>query len=254
MVVGCRSGRISASDHSPVAGRRASARRPAYNDALLSIMTHSTAASLRTHSPRLTAPLAASLLVACLSNHPASPPPPDSARAAAFLDTLEERTFHYFWDLTNAQNGLTPDRAPSPSFSSIAAVGFALTAYPIGVERGYVTRSQARDRTLATLKFFWTAPQDSAASGATGYHGFFYHFLDMNTGSRFQTVELSTIDTALLLGGVLVCQAYFDGSDTTEVAIRALADSIYDRVDWQWAAHHPPAITMGWTPERGFLP
>src|SRR5436309_780414 len=106
-------------------------------------MTHSTAASLRTHSPRLAVSLAASLLLACLSNHPASPPPPDSARAAAFLDTLEERTFHYFWDLTNPQNGLTPDRAPSPSFSSIAAVGFALTAYPIGVERGYITRAQA---------------------------------------------------------------------------------------------------------------
>src|SRR2546430_17652675 len=104
MVVGCRSGRISASDHSPVAGRRASARRPAYNDALLSNMTHSTAASLRTHSPRLAVSLAASLLLACLSNHPASPPPPDSPRAAlaaAFLDTLEERPFPYLWELTH---------------------------------------------------------------------------------------------------------------------------------------------------------
>src|SRR5439155_5810404 len=144
--------------------------------------------------------IAAILVAACASNHSVGPPPPDSTRTAAFLDTLEQRTFGYFWDLTPASNGLTPDRWPTPSFSSIAAVGFGLTAYPIGVERGYVTRSQARDRTLATLKFFWTAPQDSAASGVTGYHGFFYHFLDMNTGSRFQTVELSTIDTALLLG------------------------------------------------------
>src|SRR5437870_11487902 len=249
MVVGCRSGRISASDHSPVAGRRASARRPAYNHALLSNMTHSTAASLRTHSPRLAASLAASLLVACLSNHPASPPPPDSARAAAFLDTLEERTFHYFWDLTNPQNGLTPDRAPSPSFSSIAAVGFALTAYPIGVERRYITRAQAAQRTLTTLRFFWTAPQDSAVSGSTGYHGFFYHFLDIGTGQRFQNVELSTIDTSLLLGGILLSQSYYDAADPVEAEIRRLADSIYLRVDWNWAAVRPPAVSMGWHPE-----
>src|SRR5437667_8227474 len=252
MVVGCRSGRISASDHSPVAGRRASARRPAYNHALLSNMTHSTAASLRTHSPRLAASLAASLLVACLSNHPASPPPPDSARAAAFLDTLEERTFHYFWDLTNPQNGLTPDRAPTPSFSSIAAVGFALTAYPIGVERGYITRAQAAARTLTTLQFFWSATQDSSASGATGYHGFFYHFLDMSTGKRYQTVELSTIDTALLLAGVLFCQSYFDNTtDASEAAIRRLADSIYRRTDWQWFSPRPPGVALGWHPEPG---
>src|SRR5207253_4516346 len=152
----------------------------------------------------------------CLSNHPASPPPPDSARAAAFLDTLEERTFHYFWDLTNPQNGLTPDRAPSPSFSSIAAVGFALTAYPIGVERGYITRAQAAARTVTSLRFFWTAPQDSSISGATGYHGFFYHFLDMSTGLRFQNVELSTIDTSLLLAGVLFCRSYYEGADSTK--------------------------------------
>src|SRR2546427_13265397 len=132
MVGGCRSGGISASDHSPVAGRRASARRPAYNHALLSNMTHSTAASLRTHSPRLAASLAASLLVACLSNHPASPPPPDSARAAAFLHTLEERTFHYFWDLTNPQNARTPDLAPSPASSSMATGGCRPTASPVG--------------------------------------------------------------------------------------------------------------------------
>src|SRR3989449_4204525 len=147
------------------------------------------------------------------------------ARAAAFLDTLEERTFHYFWDLTNTQNGLTPDRAPSPSFSSIAAVGFALTAYPIGVERGYIPRAQAAQRTLTTLRFFWTAPQDSAVSGSTGYHGFFYHFLDMSTGQRFQNVELSTIDTSLLHGGILLCQSFFDGTDPVKTEIRGLADS-----------------------------
>src|SRR6266542_2433202 len=184
--------------------------------------------------------LRALALAACAANSgtapppPAGPPPPDSARAAAFLDTLEERTFHYFWDLTNPTNGLTPDRAPSPSFSSIAAVGFALTAYPVGVERGYITRAQAAARTLTTLRFFWTAPQDSAVSGATGYHGFFYHFLNPVTGQRYQNVELSTIDTALLLAGILFAQSYYDGANATEAEIRSLADSIYRRVDWNW--------------------
>src|SRR5689334_19064710 len=115
----------------------------------------------------------------------------------AFLDTLSRRTFDWFWDTTNPTNGLVPDRWPTKSFSSVAAVGFALTAYPIGIERGWVTRDQARDRTLATLRFLWNAPQGPATTGVSGYKGFFYHFLDMETGLRFERVELSTIDTAL---------------------------------------------------------
>jgi hypothetical protein len=189
-------------------------------------------------------------LVGCSGNTGGPGVTPDTA---AFLDTLQRRTFDWFWDLTPASNGLTPDRWPTPSFSSIAAVGFALTAYPIGVERGWITRAQAADRTLATLQFFWTAPQDSAGPNTTGYRGFFYHFLDMQTGRRFQTVELSTIDTSLLLGGILFAQSYFDRSDATEQQIRALADSIYLRVDWQWARAGAPAVSMGWHPENGFI-
>jgi len=186
----------------------------------------------------------------CSSNSGGPGLAPDTV---AFLDTLQHKTFNFFWDLTPASNGLTPDRWPTPSFSSIAAVGFALTAYPIGVEHGWITRAQAADRTLATLRFFWTAPQDSAGPITTGYRGFFYHFLDMSTGRRYQTVELSTIDTSLLLGGILFAQSYFTGSDTTEKEIRALADSIYFRVDWQWAQAGAPGVTMGWHPESGFL-
>ena len=177
----------------------------------------------------------------------------DSPRVTAFLDTLQRRTFDWFWDLTPTNNGLTPDRWPTESFSSIAAVGFALTAYPVGVERGWITRAQAAERTLATLRFFGTAPQDSATTGVTGYRGFFYHFLVPSTGERFQTVELSTIDTTLLLAGILFCQAYYDGTDATETEIRALADSIYFRVEWTWAQPRPPAVSMGWRPERGFI-
>ncbi len=199
------------------------------------------------------------LAAACASNHSVGPPPPDTTGQGAFLDTLEQRTFAFFWDKTNTTNGLTPDRWPAPGgpgFSSIAAVGFALTAYPIGVERGYVPRAQARDRVLTTLRFFWTATQDSSTSGSTGYHGFFYHFLDISSGARYQQVELSTIDTALLLAGVLTCQSYFDNTaDPGETEIRALAESIYTRTDWQWAAsRNPPAIALGWNPETQFIP
>ena len=191
--------------------------------------------------------------LACGGNGLAPPISPASPRAQAFLDTLQQRTFNFFWERTPPQTGLTPDRWPTLTFSSIAAVGFALTAYPIGVERGYVTRAQAAERTLATVRWFWQAPQGSQPSGVTGYKGFFYHFLDLQTGQRYQTVELSTIDTALLLGGVLFCREYFDGADTTEASIRAYADSLYRRVDWAWAQRTPPVIHMGWTPENGPL-
>jgi hypothetical protein len=217
-------------------------------------MTRCAPARIRTRASKLAATLATSICLACAPNHAEGPLPPDSAQTVGFLDTLEQRTFHYFWDLTNTANGLTPDRSPTPSFSSIAAVGFALTAYPIGVERGYITRDQARQRVLTTLRFFWTATQDSTATGVTGYKGFFYHFLDMNTGKRFQQVELSTIDTALLLAGVLFCQSYFTGVDTAETAIRSLADSLYARADWQWIAPRSPLVALGWHPESGFIP
>jgi hypothetical protein len=176
-----------------------------------------------------------------------------SPRQTAFLDTLQRRTFDFFWERTNPRNGLTPDRWPSKSFSSIAAVGFALTAYPIGVERGYIGRDQARDRVLTTIRFFWEAPQGDAAEGMTGHKGFFYHFLDMDTGRRFEQVELSTIDTTLLLGGVLFCQMYFDGDNPVESAIRAYADSVYRRVDWRWAQAREPLVSMGWHPSSGFI-
>ncbi|HEU5050825.1 MAG TPA: glucoamylase family protein [Gemmatimonadales bacterium] len=194
----------------------------------------------------------AALLASCAQAPFGESPAPLAPAAEAFLDTLQERTFGYFWHLSDPATGLTPDRAPSESFASIAAVGFALTAYPVGVERGYVARSAAAARVLATLRFFWEAPQGPEGSGQAGHRGFFYHFLHMRDGTRFETVELSTIDTALLLGGVLFCEMYFDGASADEVAIRAYADSIYRRVDWTWAQPRPPLVTMGWYPERGF--
>ena len=176
-----------------------------------------------------------------------------SASQRAFLDTLERRTFRWFWEVSDSATGLTPDRWPTRSFASVSATGFALTAYPIGAERGWVSRAQARQRVLATLRFFWNARQDTARSGCTGYRGFFYHFLDPATGTRFERVELSTIDTALLLAGALFCQSYFDRTDPAEAGIRALAESLYARADWQWAVVRPPMIVHGWDPETGFL-
>jgi hypothetical protein len=181
-----------------------------------------------------------------------APPGATPASAERFLDDLEERTFRFFWETTNSQNGLVPDRHPTPSFSSIAAVGFGLTAYPIGVERGYASREEARQRTLTTLRFFHDAPQGPMARGMAGHKGFFYHFLDMKTGERFQDTELSTVDTALFLAGALFAQSYFDGTHPEEVEIRKLAEELYRRADWRWTQVRSPAIVMAWTPEAGF--
>ncbi len=177
---------------------------------------------------------------------------PDAGEAA-FLDDVQERTFRFFWDLSDPRTGLTPDRFPTKSFASISATGFALTAYPIGIERGWVERDAALERVLATLRFFQGAKQDTSASGATGWKGFFYHFLDSTTGLRFREVELSTVDTALLFAGALFCQSYFDGSDPREAEIRALTDTLCARADWKWASPRAPAIGHGWSPEGGHL-
>jgi len=185
------------------------------------------------------------LLTSCASGGGQAPSP--------VVNELQKRTFQWFWDTTNPTNGLVPDRWPTKSFSSVAAVGFGLTAYPIGAERGWITREQARDRVLTTLRFFERAPQGQQRENVTGYRGFFYHFLDMETGYRFKTVELSTIDTALFIAGALFCQSYFDRDDPGEREIRDLAEKLYTRIEWDWTQKHSPAISMGWTPEKDFI-
>jgi hypothetical protein len=216
---------------------------------------------------RLVALLLAAAALACAGS-PVHPPPPREAGDqqlsqqiaqqigqqddAALLDDVERRGFHYFWDLADPHTLLIPDRAPTPSFSSIAAVGFGLTAYGIGAERGYVPRAEAAARTLATLRSLLAMRQGPEPHGVSGYHGFFYHFLDMKTGERFREIELSTIDTSLLMAGVLFAQSYFDRDDATEAAVRATAEELYERVDWPWEQARSPAISMGWTPEEGF--
>ncbi len=182
------------------------------------------------------------------------PPKPVKPELPTLFSDIERRTFQFFWDTTNETNGLTPDRFPSRPFASIASVGFALTAYPIGVENGWISRNQAVDRTLTTLRFFRDAPLGPQRIGKAGYKGFYYHFLDMQNGRRYDSwVELSSVDTAMLMMGVLFAQSYYDGNDAREKQIREIADTLYKRVDWGWLQQREPLISMGWFPESGFI-
>ena len=213
---------------------------------------------------RLTALFAATALAGCAipASGPIAPAPAPTADRAAFVEDLSRRTFDYFWETTGTERCLAPDRWPSNPFSSIAATGFALTAYGIGAERGYVTREAAAERTRDCLEFYWSAPQGPEPTGNTGYKGFFYHFLQNDDGTRRGKTELSTVDTSLLLGGVLFAQSYFDRDTPVEAEIRDLAEKIYRRVDWTFVQRENSeipsanggsgkAIAMGWYPETG---
>lgn len=184
---------------------------------------------------------------------PTPPPVRPSVTLDPEMDDLQERTFRWFEAVTNQRNGLTPDRWPTKSFCSIAAVGFALTCWPVGVERGWMSREDARSRTLTTVRFFHDAPQGPEAVGVIGYKGFFYHFIDMETGLRFETTELSTVDTTFLLAGMMFAARYFDEDHPDAAEIRAKVQTIYERVEWDWVVVRPDRITMGWSPERGFI-
>ncbi|MGV3772734.1 MAG: glucoamylase family protein [Verrucomicrobiales bacterium] len=172
----------------------------------------------------------------------------------AFLDFVQRCSFLYFWYETNPANGLIRDRSRPGAFCSIAANGFGMTALIIGVERGWITRQEAANRILLTLQTFYRGKQGPEASGVMGYKGWFYHFLDMNTGHRFKEVELSSIDTALLLAGMLDARGYFNDSSPQEKKIRQLVGAIYNRIDWTWMLNGADALSMGWHPESGFIP
>ena len=186
---------------------------------------------------------------------PVEPPAPGPRTALPPLfDDIERRTFDFFWRTANPANGLVPDRYPSASPASVAAVGFGLTACAIGADRGFITRAQARERTLTTVRFFRDAPQGPQPRGMAGHKGFFYHFIDMKTGARAGGSELSTIDTALLVAGLLHVQCYFNGAHPDEDEIRAGVDAIYRRVDWTWAQVRGQLISLSWSPEKGWAP
>ena len=161
------------------------------------------------------------------------------------LTLIQKKSFNFFWNEGNPNNGLLPDKAfnfkaGADPVASIASVGFALTAYPIGVEHQWITRNQAYDRTLKTLKFFRDHVERE--------HGFFYHFVDMETGKRAWNSEVSSIDTALFLAGALFSGSYFKGTE-----VEKLANQIYDRVDFPWMLNRGKTLSMGWKPEGRFL-
>ena len=164
----------------------------------------------------------------------------------ALLDEIERSSFRFFWEQANPSTGLVRDRAnvttekQSP-LSSIAAVGFGLTAMCIADARGYIAHAQARDRVLNTLRFLWKK--------LPNHRGFFYHWANINTAERQFDSEVSSIDTAILLCGVLTCRQHFD-----EWEIKELGHLIFDRVEWTWLSEDTSVLSHGWTPETGFLP
>lgn len=176
-----------------------------------------------------------------------------SAIDRAMLEKLQKAHFEYFREQSDAVTGLTKDRSADSSPASIAAVGFSLTAHGIAAEHGWITRDGAADYTLKVLRTLWQAPQGDAPQGTSGDHGLFYHFLDAKTGLRAGNNEVSTVDTALLMSGVLFSKNYFDGNLAKEREIRELSTKLFSRVDWNWATNSTGRLSMGWTPENGFI-
>lgn len=166
---------------------------------------------------------------------------------------LQRATLGYFERYSNPANGLVRDSSCDAASASVAGSGFAMASWVVGAERGYLMRDEAVSRTLATLRFLWNAPQ-SAARDATGHNGFFYHFLDFQSGRRARRSELSTVDSGIAIIGALVAGQYFDRDAPEEKEIRKLADAIYLRADWSWASDAFGALSHGWRPETGFIP
>lgn len=169
------------------------------------------------------------------------------------LDRLQLSTLSYYLHESNPANGLIRDKTDPDAPASIAAVGLALATIPILVERGVVAREFAPELALKRLRFFKDAEQ-SARPNATGYKGFYYHFLDMKNGRRVWNCELSTLDTAFLIAGMLTCAAYFDANNEQEIELRNIARELYARTDWQWALNGGDVLCHGWFPESGFIP
>jgi hypothetical protein len=179
---------------------------------------------------------------------PAKPPQPGSLAPedGPFLLELEKATFQYFWDQANPDTGLVKDRCnvqgnDSGTVASIAATGFGLTALCIGDHLGFISHVAARERVLATLRCLW--------GKLPNHRGFFYHWANLNTGERVWDAEVSSVDTAILLCGVLTCREYFYGAE-----VHALADDVLARVEWSWLSEDTSLLPHGWTPEVGFLP
>lgn len=172
------------------------------------------------------------------------------------IDFVQKAHFNWFLENCHPATGLAPDRDKPGAPASIAATGFALSAFPVAVENGWIKREEAVAYALRTLRTLNRAPQGEGKEGFSGCYGFFYHFLDPATCTRatapkFWDSELSTIDTALLMAGVLFSQCYFDKATSAETEIRNLACSLYERVEWNRFVNQNNLILHAWSPERG---
>lgn len=173
------------------------------------------------------------------------------------LDSIQRLTFQYFLHEHHPEKGIVKDRALAGAPSSIAATGFGLPCFAIAVERNWMSRENAAEITLKTLQFFADSPQNDHPN-STGFKGFYYHFLKMDNGLREWNCELSSIDTGLLMMGVIFARNYYNGNSDTEKQIRKLSDFLLARLDWDFfylpdTAKHPHTLSMGWKPEEGLL-
>lgn len=169
------------------------------------------------------------------------------------LARLQFTTVLYYLQCTNPDNGLVRDKTAPNTPASIAAIGMALATIPVVVEHGVLIREFAAKITRSRLRYLINCPQGPEPD-ASGYKGFFYHFLDIETGRRVWDCELSTIDSAFLFAGALTVATYFDGDTADEAEIRRLATALYERADWNWARDGGATLTHGWRPETGFIP
>ena len=188
-----------------------------------------------------------------MSNVPLTGQDPSRFPTEDDLNRLQLTTLEYYLHESNPANGLIRDKTEAGAPASIAAVGLAMASIPVLVERGVISREFAPDLALQTLRFFRDSPQGPEPD-ATGYRGFYYHFLQMKTGRRVWQCELSTIDSAFLFAGMLTCAAYFDADTEEEAEVRRIADELYRRADWKWALNGGAAVSHGWRPETGFIP
>jgi hypothetical protein len=188
-----------------------------------------------------------------MSDHPALSGDLHALPTDDDLARLQWTTLDYYLKESNPLNGLIRDKTDPTAPASIAAVGMALATIPILVERGVIHRELGATLALKRLRFFHSSPHGPEPD-ATGYKGFYYHFLDMTTGRRVWECELSTIDSAFLFAGMLTVATFFDGDTADEAEIRRLSDELYGRADWKWACNAGPTLTHGWRPETGFIP
>lgn len=183
-------------------------------------------------------------------------PPSLSPQEEKFLDLVERRTFLFFYNKTD-KRGFTIESTAWPT-GSIASSGFYLTSIPIAIERGWISYEKGRDLTLTTLNSYYDDPNDPDDFYVETKHGFFPHWFHQDAGKWSGVDCFSSIDTAILMAGVLTVRQYFSGPEaasegTEEEQIVRIATKLYEAVDWDWMTNGGCTLSMGWKPTSGFL-